>query len=84
MFAGGMLLVKLDSSDLQMEKMSPFEGTLVYAQNKRQQVVLTDHWSKQIPPVQFTTMHPGDYRFHCCFIEGLLILDIQTNKRLTF
>ena len=54
-----MLLVKLDSCDLQSEKMSPFEGTLVYAQQKRQQVVMTDHWSKQFPSVQFTTMHPG-------------------------
>lgn len=36
--SGGMLVQKLDVSDLQFEKMSPFDGTMAYAQNKRQQV----------------------------------------------
>jgi len=65
---GGMLLVKLDSNDLQFEKMSPFEGTLAYAQNKRQQVVMTDHLAKQHPNVQFTTMHPGE-NFVVCHVQ---------------
>jgi hypothetical protein len=33
-----MLVQKLDPVDLNSEKMSKFDGTMVYAQNKRQQV----------------------------------------------
>ena len=54
-----MLVQKLDPNDLQFEKMSPFDGTLAYAQNKRQQIVMTDQLSKQYPGIQFTSMHPG-------------------------
>jgi dehydrogenase/reductase SDR family protein 12 len=34
-----MLTHKLDPTDLNHEKMSKFDGTMVYAQNKRQQVI---------------------------------------------
>ena len=33
-----MLTHELDSSDLNSEKVTKFDGTMVYAQNKRQQV----------------------------------------------
>ena len=56
--SGGMLTNKLDANDLQYEKKS-FDGTMVYAQNKRQQIVMTEKWSKKYPHIQFTTMHPG-------------------------
>ena len=56
---GGMLLVKLDSSDLQSEKMATFDGAMVYSQNKRQQVVLTEYWAKAYPEVHISCMHPG-------------------------
>jgi dehydrogenase/reductase SDR family protein 12 len=36
--SGGMLTQKLDPVDLNHEKMKKFDGTMVYAQNKRQQV----------------------------------------------
>nr|XP_053634813.1 dehydrogenase/reductase SDR family member 12-like isoform X1 [Cherax quadricarinatus] len=36
--SGGMLVQKLDYTDMQFEKMKPFDGTLAYAQNKRQQL----------------------------------------------
>jgi dehydrogenase/reductase SDR family protein 12 len=36
--SGGMLTQKLDLSDLQSERMKNFDGTTVYAMNKRQQV----------------------------------------------
>jgi len=36
--SGGMLTQKLDPVDFNSEKMSKFDGTMVYAQNKRQQV----------------------------------------------
>jgi len=36
--SGGMLVTKLDLSDLQSAKLEPFDGTMVYSQNKRQQV----------------------------------------------
>merc|ERR1712150_184223 len=56
--SGGMLTNKLDPDDLQTKK-KPFDGTMVYAQNKRQQIVITERWAKQYPGIQFTTMHPG-------------------------
>ena len=37
--SGGMLTQKLDWQDLNHEKISKFDGTMVYAQNKRQQVM---------------------------------------------
>ncbi|XP_066913870.1 dehydrogenase/reductase SDR family member 12-like [Clytia hemisphaerica] len=57
--SGGMLVNKLDSSDFNFEQMNPFDGTMAYSQNKRQQIEMTDHWSVQYPNIQFTTMHPG-------------------------
>ncbi|KAM5181617.1 dehydrogenase/reductase SDR family member 12 [Mantella aurantiaca] len=56
--SGGMLVQKLDLSDLQSEK-GPFDGTMVYAQNKRQQVILTEQWAKSYPKIHFSVMHPG-------------------------
>ena len=56
--SGGMLTNKLDADDLQCEKKS-FDGTMVYAQNKRQQIVMTEKWAKKYEKIQFTTMHPG-------------------------
>lgn len=56
--SGGMLVQKLNVDDLQWEK-GPFDGTMAYAQNKRQQVVLTERWASQHPEVHFSSMHPG-------------------------
>ncbi|KAK1162482.1 dehydrogenase/reductase SDR family member 12-like [Acipenser oxyrinchus oxyrinchus] len=56
--SGGMLIQKLDTEDLQAEK-GHFDGTLVYAQNKRQQVVMTDQWAKVHSSIHFSAMHPG-------------------------
>ena len=36
--SGGMLTNKMDHEDFNFEKMQPFDGTMAYAQNKRQQV----------------------------------------------
>lgn len=36
-----MLVQKLNSTDLNSEKMTKFDGTMIYAQNKRQQVKIT-------------------------------------------
>lgn len=57
--SGGMLVEDLNSTDLNNEKMSKFDGTLVYAQNKRQQVVMAESYSKTYPKIYFATMHPG-------------------------
>lgn len=57
--SGGMLIQKLDVSDLQFENLKPFEGTMAYAQNKRQQVVMTEHLARQNPNIHFSVMHPG-------------------------
>ncbi|RMC07168.1 hypothetical protein DUI87_16624 [Hirundo rustica rustica] len=56
--SGGMLVQKLNISDLQSEN-GPFDGTMVYAQNKRQQVVLTEQWAKAHRNIHFSVMHPG-------------------------
>ncbi|CAG8606144.1 4949_t:CDS:2 [Ambispora gerdemannii] len=61
--SGGMYTNKLDVEDLQFEKLNPFDGTTAYAQNKRQQVELTEYWSKKYPEpetgVKFVALHPG-------------------------
>nr|XP_031321822.1 dehydrogenase/reductase SDR family member 12 isoform X4 [Camelus dromedarius] len=56
--SGGMLVQKLNTNDLQSER-TAFNGTMVYAQNKRQQVVLTEHWARAHPAIHFSCMHPG-------------------------
>ena len=56
--SGGMLTNKLDANDLQFER-KPFDGTMVYAQNKRQQIVMAEKWAMKYPEIQFSTMHPG-------------------------
>jgi len=56
--SGGMLTQKLDANDLQTEKKS-FDATMVYAQNKRQQIVMTENYAKKYPNIVFTAMHPG-------------------------
>lgn len=54
-----MLTVKLDPVDLQFEQMKPFDGTMAYAQNKRQQIIMTEHYAKEFPSIHFSSMHPG-------------------------
>lgn len=56
--SGGMLVQKLNVDDLQMEK-GTFDGTMAYAQNKRQQVIMTQRWAAQHKEVHFSSMHPG-------------------------
>lgn len=57
--SGGMLVQKLNVDDLQFSEMSPFDGTMAYAQNKRQQVVMTEQLAKKHKEVHFSVMHPG-------------------------
>uniref|UniRef100_A0A8C5LVE6 Dehydrogenase/reductase SDR family member 12 n=1 Tax=Leptobrachium leishanense TaxID=445787 RepID=A0A8C5LVE6_9ANUR len=56
--SGGMLVQKLTVSDLQFE-CGTFDGTMAYAQNKRQQVTLTELWAKSHSKIHFSVMHPG-------------------------
>ncbi|XP_070775122.1 dehydrogenase/reductase SDR family member 12-like [Enoplosus armatus] len=56
--SGGMLVQELRVDDLQTER-GHFDGVMVYAQNKRQQVVLTQQWAKANPVIHFSVMHPG-------------------------
>ncbi|XP_061548536.1 dehydrogenase/reductase SDR family member 12 [Phycodurus eques] len=56
--SGGMLTQKLNVDDLQFEK-GAFDGTMAYAQNKRQQVILTERWAAQHKDIHFSSMHPG-------------------------
>ncbi|CAL8389178.1 dehydrogenase/reductase SDR family member 12 [Gadus morhua] len=56
--SGGMLVQKLNLDDLQFEK-GTFDGTMAYAQNKRQQVILTERWASQHKEIHFSSMHPG-------------------------
>ena len=58
--SGGMLVQKMNVEDLQFEKMSEkYDGTMAYAQNKRQQVEMTEEWSRQFTRIHFSVMHPG-------------------------
>ncbi|VDP37107.1 unnamed protein product [Schistosoma mattheei] len=58
--SGGMLVQKLDHADPMLTtRHNKFDGTMVYAQNKRQQVVMTEMWSKNYPEIFFCSMHPG-------------------------
>ena len=54
-----MLVEKLNYKDLTLENMKPFDGTFAYAQNKRQQVVMAEQYTKMYPNVYFCSMHPG-------------------------
>merc|ERR1711911_51253 len=45
--------------DLQFEKMKPFDGTMAYAQNKRQQIIMTEQYAVRYPNIHFSAMHPG-------------------------
>ncbi|KAJ3595606.1 hypothetical protein NHX12_004909 [Muraenolepis orangiensis] len=56
--SGGMLVQQLRAHNLQ-SKGGFYRGPKVYAQNKRQQVVLTEHWAKTQPVIHFSAMHPG-------------------------
>ncbi|KAM6978251.1 dehydrogenase/reductase SDR family member 12 [Tautogolabrus adspersus] len=56
--SGGMLTQKLNADDLQFEK-GTFDGTMAYAQNKRQQVILTERWAAEHKKIHFSSMHPG-------------------------
>jgi len=57
--SGGMLVQKLDVEDLQFQKLAKYEGTMVYAQNKRQQVEMTEIWAGKHPGIHWSVMHPG-------------------------
>lgn len=58
--SGGMLTQKLDLSDLQFTKNAcNFDGTMAYAQTKRQQVVMMEQFSKMFPSIHFSSTHPG-------------------------
>ncbi|XP_057371178.1 dehydrogenase/reductase SDR family member 12-like [Daphnia carinata] len=57
--SGGMLVQKLNVDDWQLEKEKKFDGTMAYAQNKRQQVVMMEQYAKQYPNIHFSAMHPG-------------------------
>ncbi|XP_053732833.1 dehydrogenase/reductase SDR family member 12 isoform X2 [Synchiropus splendidus] len=56
--SGGMLTQKLNVDDLQFEK-ATFDGTMAYAQNKRQQVIMTERWAALHKDIHFSSMHPG-------------------------
>ncbi|XP_068207198.1 uncharacterized protein [Palaemon carinicauda] len=57
--SAGMLTVRLDPIDLMHEDMEPFNGRLVYSQNKRQQVIMTLWYAQRFDKVHFSVMHPG-------------------------
>jgi len=57
--SGGMLVQKLDPKNLQSENVNKFDGTMAYAQNKRQQVIITEQWAMKHPEIHFSCMHPG-------------------------
>ncbi len=59
-FFSGMYTVRLDPDDFNSTKMGTFNGDLVYAQNKRQQVVMAEQFARQHPSIYFASWHPGN------------------------
>jgi len=64
--SGGMLTEKLNATDPELKQVvyeesgkNAFDGTPVYAQNKRQQVIMTEMWAAKHPEIFFAAMHPG-------------------------
>lgn len=55
----GMYNVKLDPDDFNSTNMRNFSGDLVYAQNKRQQVVMIERFAERFPSIFFASWHPG-------------------------
>lgn len=58
--SGGMYARKLNVDDLQFERES-YNGPLAYAQSKRAQVILNEHWAEHLAGSGVTSncMHPG-------------------------
>ncbi|KAM9800963.1 DHRS-12_like_SDR_c-like domain-containing protein [Neosynchiropus ocellatus] len=56
--SGGMLVQKLRPGNLQSER-GHYDGAMVYAQHKRQQVVMTEQLAKSHTNIHFSVMHPG-------------------------
>ncbi|XP_014772293.1 dehydrogenase/reductase SDR family member 12 [Octopus bimaculoides] len=56
--SGGMLVQKLNVTDLQNDN-SPYDGTMAYAHNKRQQVIMSEQYARKYPNIYFCSMHPG-------------------------
>ncbi|XP_064458345.1 dehydrogenase/reductase SDR family member 12-like [Ornithodoros turicata] len=56
---GCLLMHKLNPTDLQFEQMFPYDGVAAFAQTKRQQVVMTEHYAEAYPGIHFSAMHPG-------------------------
>jgi dehydrogenase/reductase SDR family member 12 len=58
--SGGMYLQRLHADDLQMQR-ERFDGPTAYARTKREQVILTEMWAKQLAGSGGTVhaMHPG-------------------------
>ncbi|CAF1036211.1 unnamed protein product [Rotaria sordida] len=54
-----MYNVKLDPDNFNLTHTRTFDGNFVYAQNKRQQVVMAERLAERYPSVYFATWHPG-------------------------
>ena len=54
-----MLTEKLNLSDLQSIGGRNFDATAAYAQQKRQQVIMTEMCAEKYPDIKFSSMHPG-------------------------
>ena len=67
-----MLIQKLD---VYFEKRpdKSFDGTMAYAQNKRQQVIVTKEWALKYPEIKFFSMHPGWVDTPVCKFSSLIL-----------
>lgn len=55
-----MLMARLDTSELaRVGCVQPYDGALVFAQTKRQQVTMVQEYAKRHQHVFFACMHPG-------------------------
>uniref|UniRef100_H2YYZ4 Dehydrogenase/reductase (SDR family) member 12 n=1 Tax=Ciona savignyi TaxID=51511 RepID=H2YYZ4_CIOSA len=57
--SSGMMLQGLNPRCYSKEKPQDFDGLVMYAQCKRQMMVLTEYWAEKHGNVHFSCMHPG-------------------------
>ncbi|XP_022099191.1 dehydrogenase/reductase SDR family member 12-like [Acanthaster planci] len=57
--SSGAYYDKGNFSDLQCERMEPYNADVCYRHTKRCVIIMTEMWARMYPGIQFSAMHPG-------------------------
>ncbi|XP_022093224.1 dehydrogenase/reductase SDR family member 12-like [Acanthaster planci] len=70
-------------ADLKKEKLDPFDGHKVYAQSKRQQLIMLTTWARTHSAIHFAGMHPGivDTPLLRCYLPPAVYETAKRNGR---